>query len=280
MAASNPTLVGLARDQRLQAPSMKNAPAFYRNIEQALDIRRAEHKLLTFKPQWEDTVLDFASSDFLTLNRSGRIREVFLKELARYPDFRLGASGSRTQYGNYSYLIETEQEIADFFKAETAYIAHSGWLANVGVLSAIPLPGDALVFDELVHASTHEGMKLSMATHQKPFRHNDIEHLRELLTNLQDTNSAIRSGTRSVLICVESVYSMEGDVCPLRELVTVVKELFPLGNAQFVVDEAHSTGVLGPKGAGLVAMLGLEQEIAIRLHMSSKALGSTGGELR
>jgi 8-amino-7-oxononanoate synthase len=92
---------------------------------------------------------------------------------------------------------------------------------------------------------------------------------------------------------VESIYSMEGDICPLREMVAVAKEVFPAGNAQFIVDEAHSNGIIGPSGAGLVRdnlihsfhlanifqvqMLGLEQDIAIRIHMCSKALASTGG---
>jgi 8-amino-7-oxononanoate synthase len=272
-------LTGLERDLSLRAPTMKNEPAFYRSLEQVLDIRRAEHAFMTAKPRGDDSVLDFSSSDFLSLNRSGRIREGFMEELAQNPDFRLSASGSRVQYGNYSYINQVEQEIADFYKTETAFIAHSGWLANVGLLAAVPLPGDAIVYDELVHASSHEGIKLSLATHQISFRHNDVESLSEVLAALQDSQPVFRSGARSILICVESVYSMDGDVCPLQELVAVVKELFPLGNAQFVVDEAHSTGVIGPKGAGLVAMLGLEKEIAIRLHMSSKALAATGGEI-
>ena len=71
---------------------------------------------------------------------------------------------------------------------------------------------------------------------------------------------------------------MNGDICPLKECVEVAKEVFPLGNAQFVIDEAHSTGVLGPHGKGLVALLGLEKEIAIRIHMCSKAIASTGGK--
>lgn len=270
-------LDGMIREHRLQAHSMKDAPAFYRNLEQNLDVRRAEGGLLTAKPRWSDTVFDFTSSDFLSLNRSNRIRDAFMEELGRQPNFRLSASGSRVQYGNYSYLNQVEQEIAEFYNSETAYIAHSGWLANVGIVAAIPLAGDAIVFDELVHASTHEGMKISAASHRIPFRHNDAESLYEVLASLKD-NEAFRNGTRSILICVESIYSMDGDICPLQEMVQTVKEVFPLGNAQFVVDEAHSTGILGPRGAGLVAALGLEQDIAIRIHMSSKSLAATGGE--
>lgn len=174
-------------------------------------------------------------------------------------------------------MNRVEQEIADFYKAETAYIAHSGWLANVGVLGAVPLPGDAIVYDEFVHASSHEGMKISVAAHRLSFRHKDVDSLRSVLASLQQRHAEFRTGTRSILILVESIYSMDGDVCPLQEMVATVKEMFPSGNAQFVIDEAHSTGVIGPRGAGLVAALGIERDVAIRLHMSSKALGSTGG---
>ena len=262
----------------LQLPAFKNAPAFYRNLEQALDVHRVEHGLMTAKPRWDDTVVDWTTSDFLTLNRSGRIREAFNEELERQGSFQLSAAGSRVQYGNYDYLLEVEKEIAAFYNAETAWIAHQGFFANVSVLESVPLPGDAIVYDELSHASTHMGMKLSVAAHKISFLHNDPESLREVLTSLRDVYPAFCSGTQSILICVESIYSMNGDVCPLRECVEVAKEIFPLGNAQFVIDEAHSTGVLGPKGTGLVQMLGLEKEIAIRLHMCSKALASTGGE--
>ena len=265
------------KDQSLRAPAMKNGPAFYRNLERALDVLRADHVLMTAKPRWDRSVMDFTTSDFLSHNRTGRIRTAFLEELGRQGEFELSAAGSRVQYGNYNYLIEVEKEIADFFGAETAYMTHSGFNANVGAVAAVPLPGDAVVYDELVHASTHEGLKLSVAAHKISFRHNDVDNLVDILTSLKSSYPAFQSGAQSILICVESIYSMNGDVCPIKEFVSVVKEMFPLGNAQFVMDEAHSTGVLGPRGAGLVSMLGLEKEIAIRVHVCSKGMASTGG---
>jgi 8-amino-7-oxononanoate synthase len=265
------------QDHKPRAAAMKDQPAFYRNLEQVMDQSRADHSLFVAKPRWDDSVLDFTSSDFLSFNRSGRIREAFLEEMRPHKDFRLSASGSRVQYGNYDYLLQVEQEIADFHGAEMAYIAHSGFMANAGTMAAVPLPGDAIVYDDAVHASTHEGMKLSLAINQISFRHNDTDSLREVLTTLKASNAAYARGASSILIAVESVYSMDGDICPLEEMVLVVKELFPAGNAQFIIDEAHSNGVIGPRGAGLVNMLGLEKEIAIRIHMCSKALGSTGG---
>jgi 8-amino-7-oxononanoate synthase len=277
MAYAEALIKEWAEVNRLQGPATKNAPAFYRNLEQALDYRRQEQSLMCLKPRWDESVADFTTCDFLSLSRSGRVREAFLKELEQNPKFDLAAAGSRIQYGNYSYLNQVENEIADFHGVETVYITQSGFAANVGVLSGVPLPGDAIVYDELVHASSHEGFHLSLAEHKLPFLHNDADSLRDVLVTLKDTQQKFEAGTRSVLVCVESIYSMDGDVCNLEEFVQVVKEEFPLGNAQFVVDEAHSLGVIGERGRGLVSLLGLEKEIAIRIHVASKALGSVGG---
>src|SRR5687767_8781306 len=93
-----------------------------------------------------------------------------------------------------------------------------------------------------------------------------------------DSQRMIQDGTRCILVAVESVYSMDGDVCPLRELVDIAKEVCPKGNIEFIIDEAHGTGVVGPRGAGLVNALGMEKEIAVRLHTCGKGLASTGGK--
>jgi 8-amino-7-oxononanoate synthase len=265
-------------DNRLRAASMANEPAFYRNLEQALDTRRQAQYFLNGKPRWDASVADFTTGDFLSLSRCGKLRDAFLEELHQNPDFEPGASGSRLQYGNYAYILETEREIAEFHDAETALIVNSTYAANLGVLSSVPLPGDAIVYDELVHASSHEGFRLSSAAHLLPFRHNDPDGLREVLSRLKTEHVDFGTGTQSILICVESIYSMDGDVAALEELVQVAKEVIHLGNAQFIMDEAHSAGVLGDRGRGLVSQLGLDKEIAIRIHATSKALGSVGGE--
>ncbi|KAF4434568.1 aminotransferase class I and II [Fusarium acutatum] len=244
------------RGQTLRGPSMKSEAAFYRRLEQSLDVSRKRGGCITLKPRWEDGVLDFTSSDFLFLSRSGRIRDTSMEELARCGDFRLSASGSRTQY---------------------CLDLSPGFLANIAIFEAVPLPGDAVVWDEFSHASTALGVKLSNAAHKISFEHNDVDSLRDVLTSFRDEDASFRSGAKSILICVESIYSMEGDICPLLEFVQLAKELFPAGNAQFVIDEAHSSGVLGPRGGGLVQALGLEKDIAIRVHECSKALGATGG---
>ncbi|KAF3012562.1 hypothetical protein E8E14_001363 [Neopestalotiopsis sp. 37M] len=260
------------KQHELQSPLVKTEAAFNRNLERDLDRARGEFGIMTVKPRWDTSVIDFTTSDFLSLSRSGKIREATKAELERQGDYLLSASGSRPQFGNYDYILEVEKEIAQFHNADTAWITHSGLLAVIGIIEAAMLPGDAIVYDEMMHASTHVGMKVCKAEHRIPFRHNDPESLREVLIGLRDKYPAFRDGSQSILVIVESIYSMDGDICPLKECVDVVKELFPLGNAQLMIDEAHSNGVMGPRGAGLVQMLGLEKEIAIRVHMCSVIL--------
>ncbi|KAL8869579.1 MAG: hypothetical protein Q9174_004170, partial [Haloplaca sp. 1 TL-2023] len=266
------------KGQKLKAPGMKDAPVFYRNLEEALDIKRRDHGLLMIrKNTWKTGhSVDFISGDTLSLGASGRLRNEFEKEMEIHRNLPIGAASSRMMDGNYDYLDAVEKEVAEFHRAETGLIVQSGFEANVDIFVAIPRAGDAIVYDELVHASTHDGMQQSQATCRIPFRHNSADALRDALTRVYDSQPLVVQGQRSVIIAVESVYSMEGDVCPLRELIEVAKEIFPDGNAQFLVDEAHSTGILGPKGAGLVCDLGLENEVAIRMHTFGKAIGASG----
>ncbi|PVH93500.1 putative aminotransferase [Periconia macrospinosa] len=268
----------LASQRQLCAPSMKKSPVFYRNIEEALDVRRADQSFLTIvKNNWKVSgAIDFCSNDLLGLGNSGALRAEFNAELQRYPDMPLGSGASRMFDGNYGYLEMVEQEIADFHGAETGIIINSGFEANTAIYQSILRQGDAVVYDELVHASTHDGIKHSSVMVAKPFRHNDVLDLQNILTDLLEEYPLIRQGKRSVIVAVESIYSMDGDFSPLKEMIQIVKEMFPAGNCQFVVDEAHSTGVIGPYGKGLVCELGVEDDIAIRLHTFGKALGSTG----
>lgn len=254
---------------------MKNANIFERNLEEALDQRRSGQSLVTGQ-NWGNCT-DFSSNDFLSLSTNGLLRTAFLEELARNPDFQLGSTGSRIADGNSDYLEALEQQIAEFHGAETSLIVNAGYDANGAIFCAIPRPGDAIVYDELVHASVHDGMKHSLTQNHIPFRHNDPEALRDTLTDLEDSNALIRKGQRCVLVSVEAVYSMDGDVAPLKEYVKVAKEVFPKGNVKFIVDEAHSTGLVGELGRGLVSYLGLEKEIAIRLHTYGKGMSATGG---
>ncbi|KAJ5607370.1 class II aminotransferase/8-amino-7-oxononanoate synthase [Penicillium hordei] len=275
---ANPTLLAnWFPNHTAKAPSLRNAPRFYRNLEEALDLRRAERSVFMVRSnEPAPGSIDFSTLDFLHLTASGLIREAFLQELAENPNFELGAGGSRLLNGNNAYIENAEATIAEFHSGESALLFHSGFEANTAIMAAIPRPGDAIVFDALCHASMHEGMLASKALCKESFRHNDVEDFREVLSHVLNTEPLIKEGKRSVLICLESMYSMDGDVAPLRELVDVAKELFPDGNAQFLVDEAHTTGVFGRQGRGFVSELGLENEIAIRMHTYGKALATTG----
>ena len=178
---------------------MKDAPNFYRNLEEALDVRRTDYGMFTrTKRAWKvGQAVDFCSNDLLSLGTTGQMRTAFFEELARHPNFPLYSGGSRLMDGNYDYIEEVGQEIADFHGAESALIVGSGYEANVAIYSAIPRPGDAIVFDELVHASTHDGMIHSLALCKMPFRHNDVDSFRDVLVSVLDSQPAIKQGSRS-----------------------------------------------------------------------------------
>ncbi|KAI0459322.1 5-aminolevulinate synthase [Xylaria acuta] len=253
---------------------------FYRNLEEVLDVRRSSGSYYSIvQNAWQaGDAVDFCSGDILSLARSDARRAEFLAELARHPDFSTGSSGVRLMDGNYTYLEQVEQDIAAFHGAETGLIVGSAFEANVAVWTAVPRLGDVVVYDALVHASTHEGVKQSLAIEKFEFPHNDVEGFRRVLAEVFESQGLVRQGKRSVLVAVESIYSMDGDVCPLQDLVDVAYEVSGgHGNIQFVVDEAHSVGVVGPKGAGLVCELGLQQDIAVVVHSYGKAIGATGG---
>lgn len=233
--------------QQVRAATMESEPAFFRNLEQVLDVNRSDYGLLTLRSQFGLGLADFATTDFLSLNQTGRICEKFIAEMAHLDErHELGASGARTQWGNFRYLVETEQEFAAFFCSKTAYLAHSGPAANIGVIDAVLRQGYAVICDELAHASINEGIKLRTASHKVAFPHSSPDGLRNGLAQLRDVSPSLYNDSRNVLICVESVYSMNGGVCLLEVMVRVAREVFTLGNAQFLVDEAHSTGTIGP----------------------------------
>ena len=264
-------------DGDTKAETLRSASVFHRNLETALDRRRAEGSFLQIQRGLpKPNSVDFCSLDVLSLTSSGTMRRLYLEELAQQPDFKLNDGSSRLM-SDSAFTDATEAEIAEFHGAETALLLKSGWDANGAIMTAIPQPGDAIVYDELIHASIHEGMQASLAATKVAFKHNNIDSFRETLLSVKDTQQLIRDGKRCVLVSVESVYSMDGDVAPLREMVQIGKEVLPDGNVSFIIDEAHSTGVIGKGGRGLVNELGLEKDIAIRMHTYGKALATSGG---
>ncbi|CAH0042178.1 unnamed protein product [Clonostachys rhizophaga] len=270
--ASAATLASWYPDGTAKAKQLTNANVFERNLEAALDLRRAEGGFFKIQKGLPapDSV-DFSTLDVLSLTSSGTMRRAYLEELARHPEFKLNDGSSRLM-SDSEYTDAAEREIAEFHGAETALMLKSGWDANGAIMTAIPRPGDAIVYDELIHASVHEGMNLSLAATKVAFKHNDVDSFREVLINIRETQKLIREGKRCVLVSVEFVYSMDGDVVPLKEMVVIGKEIFPEGVVQFIIDEAHSTGVIGEGGKGLVNELGLEKEIAVPAVLCSSTV--------
>jgi 8-amino-7-oxononanoate synthase len=274
-------LAARIRVQKQEEQCRSTASMFTRNLNEALDLRRSSNNFfITISNLWQvSDAVDFSSNDILALGSSGRLRNETLQELSNNSKLLfMGSGGSRVIDGNYTYIEEAEERMTSFFNAEAGLILNSGYEANVAIWTAIPRLGDVIVHDTLVHASTFEGMKQSLAVARKEFQHNDVQSFRDTLLSVADQYPLVKQGKRCILVAVESVYSMDGDICPLQDLVLVAKEVFPSETVQFVVDEAHGTGVLGHQGRGLVAALGLENEIAVRLHTFGKALAAGGGE--
>lgn len=238
---------------------------------------KSSRRQLTILPP---NAVDFSSNDFLSLSTSSPFRSRFLALLHQVPPSHPFASGgSRLLDGNSPFAEELERYIADFHNAPTGLLFNSGFDANVGVLECVPQPGDVILYDEHIHASAHEGMRLSRAGKRVAFRHSSPGSLRELLEGICEGDELVRTGRRNVFVAVESIYSMDGDIAPIREFIAVVNGLLPRGNGYFLVDEAHATGVLGPNGAGVVQDLGVEERMLIRVHTFGKSLASHGGIL-
>jgi 8-amino-7-oxononanoate synthase len=251
------------------------ADALEASMRLNLSKRAAKSSLraLTLSPP---TTTDFSSNDFLSLSSSPTLHASFLTNLTSAPP-RLGSGGSRLLDGNSSYAETLESDIASFHGAEAGCLFNAGFDANAGFFACVPQPGDVIVYDAAIHASVHEGMRLSRAGARLPFRHNDVDNLQHVLEGVLSGDSLVKSGRRSVFVAVESLYSMDGDVAPLTRIVEAVERLLPRGNGKIVVDEAHSTGLYGEHGRGVVCSLGLERRVFARLHTFGKALACNGG---
>ncbi|KAA8643336.1 aminotransferase class I/II-fold pyridoxal phosphate-dependent enzyme [Aspergillus tanneri] len=246
------------------------------SLRQALHRRelRSVRRRLTVLPQ---SSVDFSSNDFLSLSTSPLFRARLLNHLQQAsPLYPFASGGSRLLDGNSTYAEELENYIADFHGAPKGLLFNSGFDANVGVLSSIPQPGDLMVYDELIHASAREGMRLSRAGKRFSFAHSSPDSMEDVLRSQIEHDPLIQDGSRNVFIAIESIYSMDGDIAPIQEFVQIVDRLLPRGNGYFIVDEAHATGAFGPRGAGVVQDLGLEDRMFIRVHTFGKALASHG----
>ncbi|MEY3450802.1 MAG: hypothetical protein RL711_627 [Bacteroidota bacterium] len=221
---------------------------------------KAENSFRTLSVATAST--DFCSNDYLGLAQNEHLYalvEQKVKDLKIAN--KLGATGSRLISGNHDYFIFLENWLAQLHLSESALLFNSGYNANLAVLSSLPQKDDTIIYDELSHACIKDGARLSFAS-RFTFKHNDIE----------DLALKIEKAKGNVYVAIESVYSMDGDMAPLE----AIAKLCHAKNACLIVDEAHSTGIWGNAGNGLVCALGLEKIVPVRIHTYGKAMGCHG----
>lgn len=225
------------------------------------------------------TVADLFSNDYLSLSADPSLRANVLDRLSHEQNI-LGSCGSRLLDGNTKTHVSMETRLRDYYDSPAALIFNSGYDANLALFGALPQRGDAIVYDELLHASAVDGMRASRAAKSLyPFKHNSVTSLKAVLQDVI-TSHRVGLGSSTVFVAFETVYSMDGDVAPVLDLVEAVEQTVPEGCAKIAIDEAHSTGLYGPGGRGLISHLGLDKRVALRLHTFSKAMAGVGGEHR
>jgi 8-amino-7-oxononanoate synthase len=202
------------------------------------------------------------SNNYLGLTGDERVKQGAREALEA---FGTGVTGSRLLNGTTPLHLELEQELAEWMRTEDAIVYTTGYQSNVGCIGTILGPGDTVICDSGDHASILDGCRLSGAK-LRPFRHNRMDKLEKMLQRAAEDGGG-------VLVIVDGVFSMEGDVCDLPRIV----ELCRLHGARLMVDEAHGAGVLGARGAGASELFGLEDEVDLRMGTFSKSLASCGG---
>jgi 8-amino-7-oxononanoate synthase len=240
------------------------APGPEEILSQRLRKRFNEHSFRTLRPA-DFSKADFSSNDYLGFARSGKLADMCIEAWERLQakgETRfIGSGGSRLLSGDSAYAHYLEEVIADFFGSESSLIFNSGYTANLALFSALPSRTGIVIYDDLIHASVRDGIRMS-GCRAWSFRHNDLAHLEDLLVKSQ--------GEKWVV--AESVYSMDGDSPDLKKLV----ELCEYYNAALIIDEAHSGGIQGENGSGMCAEAGLSNRVFARLFTFGKAFGVHG----
>jgi 5-aminolevulinate synthase len=213
--------------------------------------------------QEQREVTIWCSNDYLGMGGHPEVREAAVAAVERHG---AGAGGTRSISGTHHRIVELEAELADLHRKEAALVFTSGWLSNLASISTIAslLPNCLILSDALNHNSMIEGIRRS-GCEKKIWRHNDVAHLEQLL---------IEAGRdRMKLIVFESLYSMDGDIAPVREIV----ELAERHNALTYIDEVHAVGLYGPRGGGIAEREGLVDRISVVEATLAKGFGSLGG---
>ncbi|ANI87850.1 hypothetical protein A9P82_00050 [Arachidicoccus ginsenosidimutans] len=202
--------------------------------------------------------IDFFSNDYLG---------IATRNLKNFTETQTvsGSTGSRLLSGNSKDAMDLEKFLADFHQTESALLFNSGYDANLGLIASVANRHTTILYDELSHASIIDGIRLSFCKQSFRFKHNDSKDLEEKLIKYSKENLP-------VIVIIESVYSMEGDINPLEKIAALCEKY----NAALIVDEAHATGVFGDKGEGIVQQFGLQKNVFARVHTFGKALGCHG----
>ena len=240
-------------------------PDLQRRLDELRELGLHRRLRLIETPQGARVTLDgrpvllLCSNDYLGLAGHPAVREAAAEAAFAWG---AGAGASRLVAGNMTVHAELERRLAAFKSTESALLLGSGYLANLGVVSALAGEGEVVFSDQLNHASIVDGCRLSRAE-TFVYRHSDVEHLEWGLR---------RADSRAALIVTDGVFSMDGDVAPLAELHTLARRY----GVRLVVDEAHGTGTIGPGGRGAVAAAGLDGQVDVIVGTLGKALGSYG----
>lgn len=231
------------------------------NFRQLTPVKRMPDGTLQLAGDTEKAVLhDFSSNDYLALS----LHPDLIAASRKYLEMAgAGAGAARLMSGDLTVYHELEKKIAELKGQEAALLFGSGYLANCGIIPALLGRQDVVFCDRLNHASIYDGCRLSRARLVR-FHHNDLNHLEDMLKS--------RRGKGEALIVVESIYSMDGDRSPLKELVSL-KEKY---GCLLMVDEAHATGLFGPNGGGVIEEEGLSSHVDLAMGTFGKALGSYG----
>lgn len=207
-------------------------------------------------------VVNLSSNNYLGLANHPRVKDAAIEAVKKYG---AGAGAVRTIVGNYDLIGELEDLLAEFKHEEAVMCFQSGLNCNIGAIQAIVDKGDLIISDALNHASIIDGTRLSKAD-KAIFRHADVEHLEEILKEK-------RTQYRNVLIITDGVFSMDGDLAPLPQIVALAEKY----DAMTYVDDAHGSGVLGESGRGTVDHFGLHGRVDFIIGTLSKAIGVVGG---
>ncbi|RIA08379.1 8-amino-7-oxononanoate synthase [Flavobacteriaceae bacterium MAR_2010_72] len=229
-------------------------------------LEHREHEQLFRNLSDSHNLIDFSSNDYLGFSKSESIFNNTHDFLKAHNLFQNGATGSRLLTGNHSLYNELETKLCKVYNCESALVFNSGYNANIGFFSCVPQRGDLIFYDEFIHASIRDGIRLSNAKAFK-FKHNDLNHLENLLNGVQNGET--------VYVVSESVFSMDGDSPDLVAL----SQLCLKHHALQIVDEAHAVGVLDNHAKGMVDQLQLQDTVFARLITFGKGLGCHGAAI-